>query len=658
MKFLGYMIGFIWLWTYPALATETTALSTLQSGQVVLSWEELKKLLEEIETLKKKQAEQAETVQPDVPPFDYSITEAHFTGEVIGKSAKLEATFSVHVLKTGWVTVPFFASEVGIETLQINASQPVTSTDLLVLPLLAPPQATSTPQAHFIRSAEGYALLTQGPALLTIQATLYVPVQVEDLTYRLSFLPPRSVINTIHLTIPETGVNLVKMNANSQWRQRDKATVVETVLSERDSLNLAWTIEKDSGLHRKSAATLQTLVSIDKSDALVFNTLILEHVADFAQMRLQLPAAVEILNVSSLDIAQWSTEKQAEVQLIKITGQPDPHAAVKIEVSYRLRLPALPTDLTVPTLVVTGVDTFEAVIGVEALGSLEILSKEVNDGLRIPAKNLPKALWQKASNPLLYGYQFYKEAFSPVLSVRSYQEIQTIVANIDFMDCVTHRTLEGKSMTRVIYFIRNNDRQFLSLTLPEKSRIWQAFLESKPVKPARKDSGEILIPMKKSAADGEALQSFAIEIGYVTEVNKLSLKGGILNQLPAMDIPVSYLRWRLYLPEYYEYSKFEGPLKQVNSFATSFKEKAKAQVDIPMQGQLFLFEKHLVVNEKPYVRGKYGQFLGDDIFLSLQPLPYIPTVDNKMDGIRSQAPASVETEGVYRRQVIPNRAVK
>jgi len=81
-------------------------------------------------------------------------------------------------------------------------------------------------------------------------------------------------------------------------------------------------------------------------------------------------------------------------------------------------------------------------------------------------------------------------------------------------------------------------------------------------------------------------------------------------------IPISYRRWTLYLPKYYEYSKFEGLLKQVKQFSKTV-EKHQAQINIPTQGQQFLFEKHLIVDGRPYVRGKYGQFLGDDIFLSL-----------------------------------------
>ncbi len=498
--------------------------------------------------------------------------------------------------------------------------------------------------------------------------TFRVPIQVKGFIYSLSFLPPRAVINHVTLRIAEKGVNVVQKTSHSQLIQEENGfTTIETVLSERDTLKLGWKVEKDSSISRKSRAILHSLASVDKSDISVSSSIVLKHVASLNNIAFRLPLNVEIVNVTSLDIEQWYTEKLEESQVVKMTGQSEPRSAIKIDMSYRLRLASLPADIAIPTVEIIGTDTLEGFLGVEVLGNLEVNSKPVKSGILIPAKNLPKKLWQKASNPLLYGYQFYGNTFHPSLSIRRYHEIQTVVANVDLVDCVTHRTLEGKSITRILYFIRNNDRQFLTLTLPKNSRIWQVFLNGKPVKPAQKDTGEILVPMKKSASQGGDLQSFSIEIGYITEVNKLSLKGDVLNQLPAIDIPISYLRWRLYLPEYYEYSKFEGLLKKVTQFSNVPKKHhfTKPQIDIPTQGRLFLFEKHLIVEGRPYIRGKYGQFLGNDIFLSLHSsgISQPPAVMGKaehMDFMPSQSKEDKEDE-VYeydrRRQKIPQQQI-
>jgi len=646
-------LAFFGAWChYPPAFAEEVTLPKIESGKVVLTWAELKLLLEELEELKRAKAleeeaeKKAEEKKEELPPAEYSIAEAEYKGTVRGETARFEADFSVLVLKKGWVTIPFFPNDVGIETLNTASAE-------------NPPETVShawenRDSAQFVRGADGYSLIAKGPGSFSIQAIFHIPVRIENLVRTLSFLPPRAVINRMMIQFSDKGVYLTQTSPAGRLTRKEDATAFEAVLSERDTLKLSWKIEKDAGITRKKQAVLHSLVSVDKSAVSVFARVLLRHVASLDQTGFHLPPNAEIINVTSPVIEKWHVEHTEKSQIVRLTGQTDRHTAAEISLSYRIRLPSLPAKVDVPMLEVRDVDTLEGFAGVEIIGNLEVMSQGVSKGIRIPAKNLPKALWNSASSPLLYGYEFHVNGFSPMLNIRSYSEIQTVMANVDIVDCVTHRTLAGKSVTRIRYFIRNNDRQFLTLTLPEKSRIWQAFLDGKPVKPARKETGEILIPMKKSPSRGEELSSFLIEIGYISDVSKLTLKGDIINRLPEIDIPVNYLRWRLYLPEYYGYTKFEGPMKQVSQFSNVADSQnsrfGKPLIDIPTRGQQFLFEKFLIVDETPYIRGKYGQYLGDDIFLSLQPQPqqfqFKPQTEqrsnkNKSDMLRQQ-------------QVIPN----
>jgi len=628
---LFYSLSVPQLFAETAETAQPLSLSQLKSGQVRLSWEELKTLLEEIELLKqnleKLKAEQAKKEQApkETIPVEYTLTQSHLTGEVKGLSAQFKAEFSVQILKEGWLKIPFFKNDIGIEAVSITVPDTAEETGSTAN------QVIGKPLAQFVRHAQGYDLLAKGPQSFAIQVTFRAPIQVNELTYSLSFQPPRAVINQISLHIPEKGVNVIQKTAHSQVIQENDLTTIESVLSERETLKLSWQVEKDSSLNRKSRAILHTLASVDKSEITLFSTLVLKHIASLNEIAFRFPLNVEIINVTSLDIEQWSIEKLEDAQLIKLAGQTDPRTAINIDLSYRLRLASLPTDIAIPTVNVIGTDSFEGFMGLEALGNLEVHAKPLKNGVLIPAKNLPKRLWQKAANPLLYGYQFYGKAFSPSLSIKGYQDIQTVVANVDLVDCMTHRTLEGKSITRIQYFIRNNDRQFLTLTLPKNSRLWQAFLNGKPVKPAQKDTGEILIPMKKSTSQGGELESFALEIGYITEVNKLSLKGDILNQLP----------------------RFEGLLKQVTQFSKAAHKPhlSKAQIDIPTQGRRFLFEKYLIVDGRPYIRGKYGQFLGNDIFLSLD--RHFRSEPMRMNR-RQKIDDAYQSDEISQQQVAPN----
>jgi len=597
------------------------SLPDFESGRIVLTWSELKTLLDELDALKRElNALKPKDEAEDEPPLEYAIVEAHLRGATEEERARLTATTTIQVFASGWTTIPFLPAHIGIESVDIALAE-AQSEKSGWISWAESKESALPPTAQIVRGADGYDIIAHGPATFAVDAVFYAPIRVENLVHTLTFTPPAAVINRLELDIPAKGVNIEQMLPSGRITQTDEQTSIQTVLNQHDELRLVWRIDKDTGLHRKRSATAHSLLSVEKSALTVSSTITLNHVTSLDQVALLLPADVDILHVTSAMIEGWTAQQSSGGQRITLTGAIDRRAAVELTLGYRMPLPELPAQVPIPALVVEGVELFHGFVGVEVLGSLDITPEDSAGRFLIPAKNLPQDLWHVSSSPLLHGYEFHNNDFSATLDIKRYQEIQTVVANVDLVECVTHRTLAGKSMSRVRYFVRNNDRQFLTLTLPDNSRIWQAFLDGEPVKPAQKDTGEVLIPMKKSGTQGEELQSFTIEIGYVTEVSKLSLKGDLVSELPGIDVPMSHLRWTLYVPEDYDYTNFEGPLKQVAEFSpgsvnvTGF----KPQIDIPMQGKPFRFEKFLMIDEIPYVRGKYGQYLGDDIYLAVQP---------------------------------------
>ena len=639
-------------WGNAPLRAEEPTLPNIESGKVVLTWSELKSMLDELESLKRAAAEQKKPEIKETPPIAFNVLDAQLSGTAQGATMRFEAEMTVQILKTGWTTFQLLPADVGIESVNVTQREAVPTED--ATSTLPPVSAPSTKIAQLVRGDKSYDIIAQGPAQFTLAIVFYAPIQVDNLTYSLALTPPPAVMNRMTIDIPEKAVNLLKMSPAGQVTQADGRTTFQTVLSKNDTLALSWQIEKETGIARKSSADVHTLATVEKTALSMSSMIALNNLISLEQVELHLPKDVDILNVSSADIERWTTEQSDAAQIIKLTGQIDGRKTVNLTVAYRAQLPSLPAKAAVPVAQITGVELVAGFVGVEVVGNLDVTSAEQNKFM-IPAKNLPKALLQSASSPLLYGYEFHEAAFHAQLDVKSFQEIQTVIANIDVMDCVTHRTLEGKSITRARYFIRNNDRQFLTVTLPEKSRLLQAFSDGEPVKPATTEGGAMLIPMKKSAMRGEELRSFSIEIGYVTDVDKLSLKGELLNELPGVDVPISHLRWTLFLPENYEYTRFEGPVKQVAELAAAPTDalNVKPMIDIPLQGKQFLFEKYLLVDETPYARGKYGQHLGDDIFLSVYaqtPLQYNTDL-YQQDKTLQEAPSSSE----FRKyQVVPN----
>ena len=110
--FMIAAIAIFMLWGNHSLTrAQDFTLPNIESGKVVLSWAELKLLLEEIETLRQANAEKKadQEKKEDIPPAEYSIGSAQYEGTIQGETARFKSDFSVQVLKQGWIKIPFFA---------------------------------------------------------------------------------------------------------------------------------------------------------------------------------------------------------------------------------------------------------------------------------------------------------------------------------------------------------------------------------------------------------------------------------------------------------------------------------------------------------------------------------------------------------------------
>ncbi|MCM8797497.1 MAG: hypothetical protein NC923_06470 [Candidatus Omnitrophica bacterium] len=231
-----------------------------------------------------------------------------------------------------------------------------------------------------------------------------------------------------------------------------------------------------------------------------------------------------------------------------------------------------------------------------------------------------------------------------IVEVAKHEELPVLITAIDSAEYVSLQTEEGKILTRAVYQVRNNVKQFVHLILPKDTKLWSAFVAGKPVKPAKDKNGTILIPLEKSSFSGENLTQFPVEIVYLSKAHGMGWVGGLKLILPKTDIPTSSLNWSLYLPQDFIYFNFGGNVKQttmtdaargltdgyrrrkmggnasegrqiIPSQAASLEELKEdvvrfsqaagalpIKIDIPKEGKRYTFSKLLVTeNESPWV---------------------------------------------------------
>ena len=90
---------------------------------------------------------------------------------------------------------------------------------------------------------------------------------------------------------------------------------------------------------------------------------------------------------------------------------------------------------------------------------------------RVDVKELPQVLWGLARSPLLFGYRYDSGAMPKVsLSLTRHRDLDVLVAMSDVCEVSTTYTPDGKSVTKMMFVVRNNLKPFMTLKMPDGRR--------------------------------------------------------------------------------------------------------------------------------------------------------------------------------------------
>ena len=127
---------------------------------------------------------------------------------------------------------------------------------------------------------------------------------------------------------------------------------------------------------------------------------------------------------------------------------------------------------------------------------------------------------------------------SLTVDVARYDQQAVLLANIEEARYHVLLSKEGKTLVQARYAVRNNQRNFLKVTLPAGAAIWSAALQGRPVRPGQASDGSLLLPLEKARA-GEDAPIFVLEFLYLVRDQRWPEKGRVKLALPALDLPVS-----------------------------------------------------------------------------------------------------------------------
>jgi hypothetical protein len=106
----------------------------------------------------------------------------------------------------------------------------------------------------------------------------------------------------------------------------------------------------------------------------------------------------------------------------------------------------------------------------------------------------------------------------------------------------------------------NNNKQHLTIELPEKTELQSIYVDNKNARPLKDNNGNILVPMrpKKHSLDGLV----QISVTLSSRASGLGDEGHYKITFPKLNLPVNETAVNIFLPKGYEYSKIAGNLSR------------------------------------------------------------------------------------------------
>ncbi len=505
------MVLFIFLFSLffslPALGAE--------SGSVTITLPEYERLVKSVPVRSEEPA----------PPTDYYIPRAHYRLRCESTRTLLTAAIDLIILRKGWARVPL-----------LDVDQPLRASRLDGAP------------ASLVCQEKSYYLFIQGPGSHRVELDI---ARDSLLTSPLlNFTIPLTTIPTIDVEslLPGMEIGIARSTLTGQ-ETSPKASVAHYVLPHEGTLTVTARPRPE-----KNKGTAAAEMNGELSHVLVLGEALLScttvmHLkipgGKLHEAALRIPDGYEVTGAEGEHLADRRRNGGTLRLLFDAPLEGDYTCTVRLE----KRLRGVSDRFTFTPPVLLSARRQKGYIALAARTNVEIKTSNPVRTSPVDVTDLPAEMASAVPYPLLSGYKYLSPDCSLGVEVKRYQDIPLLVATVDREEVKTLMTGEGLLVTMAAFHVRNNAKQFMTITLPGGAEVWGVFVAGIASKPGRDEKGRILIPLERSVINGKELGAFTVEVIYVEKEKKLSAAGIPLMKLPAIDMPVSTLSFEALLPD-------------------------------------------------------------------------------------------------------------
>jgi hypothetical protein len=480
---------------------------------------------------------------PEPPPLDATLTRVDYDLQVSGDLAAGRASLTMDVLKDGWVRVP------------VPAGLLVREARLDGKPVSLVPSA--------LKGGKHLAALLSHAGRSVLLLDVDVPVTSSAGDESISLPSTESGVTRATILLPRQGVDLrIGGGLLSEQSETTGQTKWLAYASGNDALTFTWrkkTEDHHIDLPLRLRGSLTQLTSLAEDATSIYAEANFEVVQGAArEVRIQLPEKITINQVSGAMVADWEM-KDGELAVTFL--EPVEHSA-RFVINGEARLPR-DGIIDIPLLRLLNTERDTGGVAVEILGAGEIKDQKAQGLEDADATDLGEMVANRQSPALVAFRARSGEAGkdrSLSINVARYDQQAVLMANVEEARYQVLMSTDGKELVQARYAIRNNQRNFVKVSLPAGATVWSVTLAGRAVRPGQSPDGSLLLPLEKSRG-GDDAPAFAVEILYLTKAAAWEEKGREKITLPALDLPISRTGLLLYYPPLFKVSAEPGTFR-------------------------------------------------------------------------------------------------
>ena len=496
---------------------------------------------------------------PAPPPVDATLTRVDYDLRVNADYASGQATLTIDVLKDGWVRVP------------------VPSGLLVRRALLDGKPVSLIPNISGKAGALSAVLDHPGRAILALDIAVPIAANAGEESFALP--SSTSGVTRAAVEIPRNGVDIRLAGGLLSDHSESGASSKWTVFA-RGNEPLTFTWHRKIEDHRleqplRLRGSLTQWLGLGEDATSVTAEVSLEVVQGAArEARIQVPPQITVNQVQGASVADWEIKSG---ELVVSFLEPVEQSA-RFVILGEGRLPR-DGQVDVPLLRLLNAERETGGVAVDVLGAGEITNQKPQGLENADASDLGEMVASRQS-PSMVAFRFRPgDAAIPrslAVNVARYDQQAVLMANVEEARYRVLISKEGKMLVQARYAVRNNQRNFVRVTLPAGAVLWSASLGGRPVRPGQAQDGSLLLPLEKSRG-GEDAPEFAVEIVYLSAGPSWNDKGKARLTLPALDLAVSRTGLQVYYPPWFRVSSEPGGSFRTETYVEPFSSVLNAR---------------------------------------------------------------------------------